>query len=88
MKTLKQRFKAALISGELGYVDDEGIVVTLKAFKEYFSDVTSDYINSFLPATMIESGRVDMTDTKFLFRIGKGGIGCIRILFKFHSADD
>ena len=72
MKTLKQRFKAALISGELGHVDDEGIVVTLKAFKEYFSDVTSDYINSFLPAATIESVRVDMMDTKFLFRIGKG----------------
>jgi len=72
VKTLKQRFKAALISGELGHVDDEGIVVTLKAFKEYFSDVTSDYINSFLPAATIESVRVDMMDTKFLFRIGKG----------------
>jgi len=70
--TLKQRFRAALISGELGYVDDHGIVVTLKAFKAYFSDVPSDYQLSFLPAATIEPGRVEMTSTKFLYRIAKG----------------
>jgi len=72
MMTLKQRFLEAVVKGELGSIEDRGVVVTLKAFKEYFSDVKTYYINSFLPASTIESGRVEMTKTRFLFRIASG----------------
>lgn len=62
----------AISSGELGEVDDFGVVVSLKEFKSYFRDVKSDYINSFLPAAVIETGQYSTTHTKYLFRIRKG----------------
>jgi len=70
--TLKNRFLEAVSIGDLGEVDDFGVVVSLKQFKTYFSDVKSDYINSFLPAAVIETGQHSTTHTKFLFRIRKG----------------
>jgi len=69
---LKDRFIEAVINGELGSVEDMGIVFTLKEFKAVFHDIKTDYINSFLPAATIEPGRESMTRTKFLFRISKG----------------
>lgn len=69
---LKDRFIDAVISGQLGQVEDGGIVFTLKEFKSVFDDIKSDYINSFLPAATIEPGRETMTRTKFLFRVRKG----------------
>lgn len=70
--TLKNRFLEAVSSGDLGQVDDFGVVVSLKEFKLYFQDVKSDYINSFLPAAVIETGQYSPTHTKYLFRIRKG----------------
>lgn len=70
--TLKNRFLEAVTSGDLGEVDDFGVVVSLKQFKSYFKDVKSDYINSFLPAAVIETGQRSTTHTKYLFRIRKG----------------
>ncbi len=69
---LKDHFLEAINAGELGSIDDRGIVFTLKEFKQVFSYIKSDYINSFLPAATIEAGRDTMTQTKFLFRIRKG----------------
>jgi len=70
--SLRSRFINAIASGELGRVDEQGVTFTLKEFKLYFSAIKTDYINSFLPASTIESGRMDMSHTKFLFRIRKG----------------
>lgn len=70
--TLKNRFLEAISNGDLGEVDDFGVVVSLKQFKSYFNDVTSDYVNSFLPAAVIETGQLTATHTKYLFRIRKG----------------
>jgi len=70
--SLRSRFINAIDSGALGRVDESGTIFTLKEFKLYFSEIKTDYINSFLPASTIEMGRVDMTHTKFLFRIRKG----------------
>lgn len=70
--TLKIRFLEAVSKGELGEVDDFGVVVSLREFKACFSDVKSDYINSFLPAAVIETGQYTATHTKYLFRIRKG----------------
>jgi len=69
---LKDRLIEAIVSGELGSIEDRGIVFTLKEFKDVFSDIKTDYINSFLPAATIEPGRESMTRTKFLFRVRKG----------------
>ena len=69
---LKNRLIEAIVSGELGSVEDMGIVFTLKEFKSVFHDIKTDYINSFLPAATIEPGRETMTRTKYLFRISKG----------------
>ncbi len=70
--TLKDRFLEAVSNGELGEVDDHGVVVSLKQFKSYFKDVTTDYVNSFLPAAVIETGQRSTTHTRFLFRVRKG----------------
>lgn len=70
--TLKLRFLEAVSKGELGEVDDFGVVVSLREFKACFCDVKSDYINSFLPAAVIETGQYTATHTKYLFRIRKG----------------
>jgi len=48
--TLKVRFLMAVTNGEIGQVDDAGVIVSLKEFKAHFNDIKSDYINSFLPA--------------------------------------
>ncbi|MFK5950940.1 MAG: hypothetical protein QM500_19485 [Methylococcales bacterium] len=69
---MKDRFLSAVISGEIGKEDGYGIVVTLREFKKYFSDVKSDYINSFLPAAVIETGQYHTSQTKYLFRVKKG----------------
>ena len=69
---LKTRFFMAIISGELGKTDDKGVIVELKDFKKYFSDVTTDYVNSFLPAATIEKGLSSMSHTKYVFRLKKG----------------
>lgn len=70
--TLKNRFLDAVSTGDLGQVDDFGVVVSLKDFKLFFKDVKSDYINSFLPAAVIETGQYSATHTKYLFRVRKG----------------
>jgi len=69
---LKDRFLAAVISGDLGVLEKRGVVVTLKEFKAYFSDIKTDYINSFLPAATIEPGQMTATHTKYIFRIKSG----------------
>ena len=70
--TLKERFLDAVSNGYLGEADDFGVVVSLKQFKKYFKDVKSDYINSFLPAAVIEIGQQSTTHTKYVFRVRKG----------------
>jgi len=70
--SLRSRFINAISSGELGRVDEQGIIFTLKEFKLYFAEIKTDYINSFLPASTIEAGRMEMSHTKFLFRMRKG----------------
>ena len=69
---LKHRFLDAVVNGELGTVTEQGVTVTLRQFKTYFSDVNARYIVSFLPAAVIESGQHSITHTKFLYRIGRG----------------
>ena len=71
-RLLKERFLEAVAKGELGTPECDGIVVTLKEFKAYFSDIKSDYINSFLPAATFEPGQSTVTHTKYLFRVRKG----------------
>lgn len=70
--TLKNQFLRAVIAGDLGTRDAQGITVTAREFKVYFSDITSDYIHSFLPASVIEPGRTAATHTRFLFRVARG----------------
>jgi len=69
---LKDRLIEAIVSGELGSVEDRGVEFTLKEFKSVLHDIKTDYINFFLPAATIEPGRETMTRTKYLLRISKG----------------
>lgn len=69
---LKLRFLDAVICGELGTVTDRGATVSLKQFKDYFTDIKTQYVSSFLPAAVIETGQFSITHTRFLFRIKKG----------------
>jgi len=72
---LKDRLIEAIVSGELGSIEDRGIVFTLKEFKSVFADIKTDYINSFLPTVTIESGLKTMTRTKFCFGCVSGSPG-------------
>jgi len=69
---LKIRFLEAVRKGKLGRPNELGVVVTRKEFRAFFSDITSDYVNSFLPAATLEPGRSQMTGTKFVFRLQLG----------------
>jgi len=69
---LKDRFIEALKNGELGTTDDQGTMITLQEFREYFSDIKTQYSLSFLPAATIEPGQRTMSHTKFVFRVRKG----------------
>ena len=69
---LKDRFLRAVVLGELGAVENGGMVVTLKAFKRYFRDIKTQYVSSFMPAATFEPGMFTPSPTKFLFRVGKG----------------
>ena len=71
-RPLKDRFLEAVVKGELGLVEKDGAVVLLKEFKAYFSDITTQYVSSFMPAATFEPGRFRPTHTKFLFRVRKG----------------
>ena len=71
-RQLKDRFLEAVVRGELGSVEISGAVVTLKEFKAFFSDITTQYVSSFMPAATYEPGRFRPTHTKFLFRVRKG----------------
>ena len=70
--SLKHRFLQAIVNGELGCRENSGIIVTLKEFKAYFSDIKTDYVNSFLPAATIETGQRTITHTQYLYRVKKG----------------
>ncbi|MDH5572131.1 MAG: hypothetical protein OEY89_10220 [Gammaproteobacteria bacterium] len=70
--TLKQRFIHALQTGQLGETTEAGTFVHLKDFKAYFKDIETDYIYSFLPSAVIETGQQSPTHNRFLFRIAKG----------------
>ncbi len=70
--TLKIRFLEAVRKGKLGRPSELGVVVSLKEFRVFFSDITSDYVNSFLPAATLELGRSQVTHTKFVFRLRLG----------------
>ncbi|VAW69069.1 hypothetical protein MNBD_GAMMA10-545 [hydrothermal vent metagenome] len=70
---LKDRFLNAIIAGDLGKRDEYGdIVVELSEVREYFSDIKTSYVGSFLPASTVEAGRTEATSKRFLFRIGYG----------------
>ena len=76
-KLLKDRFLRAVVLGELGELEEVepgffGLVITLKAFKLCFSDITSQYVSSFMPAATFEPGQFRPTKTRFLFRLRKG----------------
>jgi len=71
-RPLKDRFLEAVVKGELGSVEKEGAVVLLREFKAYFSDITTQYVSSFMPAATFEPGQFRPTHTKFLFRLRKG----------------
>ncbi|HED34751.1 MAG TPA: hypothetical protein ENJ08_11145 [Gammaproteobacteria bacterium] len=71
-QTLKERFIEAINEGELGLMDDYGVLITREAFAEYFSDIKTQYKTSFLTGAVIESGRIDASQTRFLFRLGRG----------------
>ena len=72
MRCLKDLFLAAISCGDLGSYENLGVLVTIKAFKLYFNDIKTDYINSFLPASTLEPGRYFVTLTKYVVRLSSG----------------
>ena len=71
-RALKDRFLEAILKGELGCVEQGQTIVTLKAFRAYFSDIKTQYVLSFLPAATFQPGQHSLSHTKFVFRVSKG----------------
>ena len=71
-RPLKDRFLTAVVNGKIGRIENAGVIVSLKEFKAHFTDIKSDYINSFLPAATIEPGQRSVSHTKYFFRVKKG----------------
>lgn len=69
---LKTRFLSAVVSGELGRLDENGAIVTMREFKQYFADIKTQYSGSFLPSVTIEIGQHTATRTHYVFRVRKG----------------
>jgi len=59
-QTLKERFVKAINAG------------TREDFTEYFSDIKTQYKTSFLTGAVIESGRINASHTRSLFKMGRG----------------
>ncbi|HED33090.1 MAG TPA: hypothetical protein ENJ08_02580 [Gammaproteobacteria bacterium] len=70
--TLRQRFLAAVRSGELGKPGEQGVELTIKEFKAFFPEVNRNYQGSFLSAAALEKGRLQMTHTQYVIRLRKG----------------
>ena len=71
--TLKQRFMEAIVTGKLGKNNRQGgVIVSLREFRSYFSDVDFNYAGSFLPGAVIEQGQFSASHTRFVFRVGRG----------------
>ena len=58
---LKDRFIQAIKSGEFSTQTPEGTIVTLKDFKQHFSEIKTQYVTSFLPAATLEPGMVTIS---------------------------
>ena len=71
-KTLKQRFLEAVRDGKLGYIEDQGIIVTRHDFIAYFADMESSNTLTFLANATIEIGQKSLSKTKIVFRVRKG----------------
>ncbi|HED35698.1 MAG TPA: hypothetical protein ENJ08_16005 [Gammaproteobacteria bacterium] len=70
--TLRQRFLAAVRSGELGRQCEQGVELTITEFKAFFPGVNRNYLGSFLSAATLEKGRLQITHTQYLMRLRKG----------------
>ncbi len=70
--TLRQRFLAAVRSGELGRQEAQGVELTMTEFKAFFPDENRNYLGSFLSGATLEKGRLQMTHTQYLMRLRKG----------------
>ena len=71
-KTVKYRFLTAILKGELGTIDSQGVIITTRQFKYFFNDLNRLYATSFLPAATIEAGRSCMSHTKYVIRLNRG----------------
>ncbi|HED34138.1 MAG TPA: hypothetical protein ENJ08_07985 [Gammaproteobacteria bacterium] len=70
--TLRQRFLAAVRSGELGRQEAHGVELTITEFKAFFPEVNRNYLGSFLSGAALEKGRTQMTHTQYVIRLRKG----------------
>ena len=68
---LKQLFLQALANGDMGSIDDSGVVITLKELQQHFPDIDTQDIIAFLPEATLEQGQNTLTDKRFLYRIGE-----------------
>ncbi|HED36088.1 MAG TPA: hypothetical protein ENJ08_17985 [Gammaproteobacteria bacterium] len=70
--TLRQRFLAAVRSGELGRPEAHGVELTITEFKAFFPEDNRNYLGSFLSGAALEKGRLQMTHTQYVIRLRKG----------------
>ena len=66
-RQLKDRFLEAVVKGELGSIEISGAVVTLKEFKVFFSDITTQYVSSLCQLLRLSLGGLGRRIPSFYF---------------------
>jgi len=68
---LKQLFLEALSNGDMGAIDDLGVVVTLEEFERKFPDTRNMNSAGFLPSSTLDTRDQPVCQDKFLYVVRK-----------------
>ncbi len=66
---LRELFLHAVNEGNIGTIDDAGVVITLKDLEACFPDINVRYFHHFLPASSLQNTQQNISAEKFLIQI-------------------
>lgn len=69
---IRQQFIEAINNGDLGSIDDSGVIVTLSELEQRFSSMEAASMQEFLPSIIIPDGQTRVTKQQFLFQLKDG----------------
>lgn len=66
---LRELFLHAVNDGDIGMIDDSGVVITLKDLETRFPEIDARYFHHFLPASTLLNADQTISSEKFLIKI-------------------